>query len=242
MKVDVHNHIGYDPANDEIRSPEELLEEMRSADVDKAMVFPFTTNPEVLEENDVVERAYRKYQEAVIPFASINPKLSESPELMYHYKKQGFKGIVTDPRFGVDHGEKMFHDIMECAYMLDLPVWLHSDDKETIMVSITPMENMMNKFPQIRFILSSVYYDAIGIATRHRNVYIDTSVFELEQDLVKALQPIGAHRILMGAQTPYGMLKRQTDMVAISGELTDYQKSLIYWRNAFKLLNIDESQ
>jgi predicted TIM-barrel fold metal-dependent hydrolase len=149
---------------------------------------------------------------------------------------------VTDPRFGVDHGEKMFHDIMECAYMLDLPVWLHSDDKETIMVSITPMENMMNKFPQIRFILSSVYYDAIGIATRHRNVYIDTSVFELEQDLVKALQPIGAHRILMGAQTPYGMLKRQTDMVAISGELTDYQKSLIYWRNAFKLLNIDESQ
>jgi predicted TIM-barrel fold metal-dependent hydrolase len=240
MKIDIHNHIGYDPANDETRTVNELLEEMRSAQVDKTVMFPFTTNPDVTEENELVRRGFTNAPDHLIGFASINPKLLESTELMYNYKKQGFKGIITDPRYGVDHGEKLFHDVMECAYMLDFPVWLHSDDKETIMVPTGPMENMMNKFPQIRFILSSVYEDAIGIASRHRNVYLDTAVFELSQDLVKALQPVGAHRILMGAQTPYGMLKRQTDMIEICGELTEYQKSLIYWRNAFKLLAIAE--
>jgi predicted TIM-barrel fold metal-dependent hydrolase len=240
MRIDVHNHLGYDPANDETRTSDELLEEMRSAGVDKAVIFPFTSNPDIHEGNEIINRALKRGTEKFIAFATINPKLTETPELMYEYKKQGFKGIVTDPRFGVDHGEKTFHDVMECAYMLDLPVWLHSDDKETIMVPINPMESMMNKFPQLRFILSSVYYDAVGIASRHRNVYIDTAVFELGQDIAKALQPIGAHRILMGSQTPYGMLKRQTDMIEICGELTEYQKSLIYWRNASKLLNIEE--
>ena len=238
MKIDVHNHLGYDPANDEVRSEDELLEEMETAGVDVCVIFPFTSNPDVTEQNETIKRAYKNKSKKFIAFASINPKLSETPDLIYEYKKQGFKGIITDPRFGVDHGDKQFHEAMECAYTLDLPVWLHSDDKETIMVPIAPMEAMINKYPQIRFILSSVYYDALGIASRHRNIYIDTAVFELGQDLAKALQPVGAHRILMGSQTPYGMLKREVDMINISGEFSEYQKSLIFWRNANKLLDL----
>ena len=238
MKIDVHNHIGYDPANDETRSEEDIVEEMKSAGVDICVIFPFASNPDIIEQNEIIKRANKANPDKFIAFASVNPKLSETPELLYEYKRQGFKGIVTDPRFGVDHGEKQFHETMECAYMLDMPVWLHSDDKETIMVPIAPMEAMMNKYPQIRFILSSVYYDASGIASRHRNVYIDTAVFELGQDLAKALQPVGAHRILMGSHTPYGMLRREVDMINISGELSEYQKSLIFWRNANKLFDL----
>lgn len=238
MKIDVHNHIGYDPANDEQRFEDELIEEMSTAGVDLCWIFPFTTNPDIIEQNEVIKKAYKRNKDKFTAFAAINPKLPETIDLIYEYKKAGFKGIVTDPRFGVDHGEKRFHETMECVYMLDLPVWLHSDDKETIMVPINPMETMMNKYPQIRFILSSVYYDAIGVASRHRNVYIDTAVFELGQDLVKAMQPIGVHRILMGSHTPYGMLKREVDKVNICGEFTEYQKSLVFWRNANKLLNL----
>ena len=239
MKIDVHNHIGYDSANDENRTYEELLEEMESAGVDKCVIFPFTSNPDIIEQNEFIKKACENKPQQLIAFASINPKLPNMTELIYEYHKLGFKGIVTDPRYGVDHGEKLFHETMECAYLLDMPVWLHSDDKETIMVPISHMESMMNKYPQIKFILSSVYYDSVGIASRHRNVYIDTAVFELGQDLVKVLQPIGAHRILMGSQTPYGMLKREIDKINISLEFSDYQKSLIFWRNTNKLLNLD---
>ena len=238
MKIDVHNHIGYDPINDEVRSGNDLIEEMMSAGVDLCVIFPFTSNPDVLEQNEIIYGTYNGKPDKFIAFASVNPKLQEMPDLLYEYKGRGFKGIVTDPRFGVDHGEKQFHETMECAYMLDLPVWLHSDDKETIMVPIAPMEAMMSKYPQIRFILSSVYYDALGIASRHRNVYVDTAVFELGQDLAKALQPVGAHRILMGSHTPYGMLKREVDMINISGEFSEYQKTLIFWRNANRLLDL----
>jgi len=44
-------------------------------------------------------------------------------------------------------------------------------------VYINPLESMLNKYGEVRFILSSMYYDMTGIATRHRNIYLDTATF-----------------------------------------------------------------
>ena len=80
-------------------------------------------------------------------------------------------------------------------------------------------------------ILSSMYYDATGIATRHGNVYLDTAT-------AMVTQPVGTHRILMGSNTPYGMLKREKEKIDVLEELTDFQKSLILGKNAMRLLKI----
>ena len=45
MKIDVHNHIGYDPANDEQRSEDELLREMSTAEVDLCGYSPLPRIP-----------------------------------------------------------------------------------------------------------------------------------------------------------------------------------------------------
>lgn len=238
MRIDVHNHIGVDPAYGEDRIGGELVEEMEKADVDKCVVFPFTTNPDIKEQNAGVKAALDGYPDRLVGFFTMNPGLPEMTDLMYEYRGQGFRGVVTDPRFGVTHDEKRFHELVECALVLDLPVWLHSDDKDTMRVYIAPLESMLEKYPSVDFILSSMYYDSVGIATRHKNVYMDTATFMSGSTAAEATRDVGTHRILMGSNSPYGLLKREVDKLLILEELTDFQKSLILWQNAKRLLKL----
>jgi len=238
MRMDVHNHIGGDPAYEEDRTGDELVEEMERAGVDRCVVFPFTTNPDIEEQNAIVKAAFDGHPERLIGFFTMNPKLPGMTDLMYGYGEQGFRGVVTDPRFGVMHGEKRFHELVECALVLDMPVWLHSDDKDTMRVYIGPLESMLEKYPNVDFILSSMYYDAVGIAARHKNVYMDTATFMSGSAAAEATQRVGTHRILMGSNTPYGLLKREVDKLLILEELTDFQKSLIFWQNGKRLLKL----
>jgi predicted TIM-barrel fold metal-dependent hydrolase len=76
-----------------------------------------------------------------------------------------------------------------------------------------------------------MFRDAFYVTTKLKNVYIDTSVFELSQDMTKLIQPIGAHRILVGSNTPYGAMSGEINKVQISPELTRFQKELILGKN-----------
>jgi len=238
MKIDVHNHIGIDPAYEQDRSASELIEEMRRAEVDKCVVLPFTTNPDIKRQNKIVDKAVNEYPDELIGFFTMNPSLPEMTDLMYEYKDRGFKGVVTDPRFGVGHDQKRFHELVECALVLEIPVWLHSDDKDTMRVYIKPLEDMLSKYPEVKFILSSMYYDSVGIATRHKNTYIDTATAMSGSMTATATKSLGTHRILMGSNTPYGMLKREVDKIKILKELTEFQKRLIFTENPSRLLKI----
>jgi predicted TIM-barrel fold metal-dependent hydrolase len=238
MKIDVHNHIGYDPAYEISRSAEELIKEMGKTGVDRCVVFPFTSNPDILEQNKLVKAAVDTYGDRLTGFFLMNPRLPEMVDLIYGYKDQGFAGVVTDPRFGVDHGAKQFHELVECALTLDMPVWLHSDDKDTMRVYIAPLEAMLSKYPQVKFILSSMYYDSTGIAAKYKNVYLDTASAMSGSMTAAATQPVGTHRILMGANTPYGMLRREVEKLEYAEELTAFQRKLIYSENAKRLLKI----
>ena len=238
MKIDIHNHIGYDPAYEIKRTADELVEEMDKAGVDRCAVFPFTTNPDIIEQNKLVASAVDGLPDRLTGFFLMNPRLPDMVDLMYGYREQGFAGVATDPRFGVDHGSKQFHELVECALTLDLPVWLHSDDKDTMRVYIAPLEAMLGKYPQVRFILSSMYYDSTGIAARYKNVYLDTASAMSGSMTAAVTQPVGTHRILMGANTPYGMLRREIDKLDYAEELTPFQRNLIYSENAKRLLKI----
>jgi len=238
MKIDVHNHIGIDPAYGENREASDLVKEMDKAGLDKCLVFPFTTNPDVKGQNKIVKAAIDEYPERIVGFFTMNPRLPDMVDLMIGYKEQGFSGVVTDPRYGIGHDHKRFHELVECAMVLDLPIWLHSDDKDTMRVYIGPLEGMLGKYAGVKFILSSMYYDATGITTRHKNTYIDTATGMSGSMTATLTQPIGTHRILMGSNSPYGLLKREIDKLEYADELTDFQRKLIYWENAKRLLNL----
>jgi len=238
VKIDVHNHVGVDPAYEIHRSAEELVNEMDDAGVDRCVVFPFTTNPDLGGQNKLAKEAMDRHPDRLIGFFTMNPRLPEMTDLMYGYKEQGFKGVVTDPRFGVGHEAKRFHELVECALVLEMPVWLHSYDKDTMRVYIAPLEALMSKYPEVKFILSRMYYDHVGIATRHKNVYLDTATHMSGGMTASAVQPVGTHRILVGSNSPYGMLRREVEKIEAEPTFTGFQRSLIYSLNAERLLKL----
>jgi predicted TIM-barrel fold metal-dependent hydrolase len=231
MIIDCHNHIGFDPAHLENITAEHLLNDMDRENVDVCVIFPFMSNPDIIEQNEIIEKAYKKNPKRFIPFFSMNPNLAEMPDLMQSYLERNFKGVVTDLRFGVGHGSKRFHELVECALVLGLPVWIHSDDKEAPWTSLGPLTNMLSKYSRVKFILSSMYKEALYVAQRHGNTYLDTAVYELGQDMLRSVQTLGAHRILLGSNTPYGSMQWEITKINKNHQLSNFQKNLILGRN-----------
>jgi len=236
MIFDCHNHIGYDPVYQRKRSVSELVSEMDKNQVNKVLVFPFTNNPDLVKQNEIIHDAIINYPDRFTGFFTMNPKLSDMTDLMAMYKEQGFRGVVLDQRFGPSFGDRVTHELVECAYVHDLIVWIHSDQKDSSL-NLGSLENLIQKYSGVRYILSSMFRDAFYVAVKHKNIFLDTAVFELSQDLTKLLQPIGAHRILLGSNTPYGAIVGEINKVQISPELSKFQKELILGGNLSLLLS-----
>jgi predicted TIM-barrel fold metal-dependent hydrolase len=238
MIIDCHNHIGFDPAHLENFSNKDLLEEMNSEGIDICVIFPFTSNPDIIEQNEMVKTAIKQHPERFIGFFSMNPNLPDMTDMMQNYVECGFSGVVTDLRFGVGHGAKRFHELVECALTLNTPVWIHSDDKDASWIRLGPLTNLLSKYGGVKFLLSSMYKEATYVASRHGNVYIDTAVFELGQDMLNSIQVLGTHRILMGSNTPYGSMQWEKNKINMIHQLSNFQKRLILGRNSETLLNV----
>lgn len=238
MIVDIHNHVGFDSYSLKERTAEALLQEMDETGVDRCVIFPFTNNPDIKSQNQVIEKAFNEHPDRFTGFFTMNPKLPDMPELMEQYVEAGFKGVVTDPRYGVSAGAKLFHDLVECAVVLGIPVWLHSDEKEAPYYRVSELSSLMRKYSGARFILSSQYKDMLYIASNHHNVVVDTAVYELGQDMLKVVSTLGTLRIMMGTNTPLNTLKHEMDKLTRYKELTGFQKSLLTGRNAKTLLKL----
>ena len=235
MIFDCHNHIGYDPVYQQNRSVDELSIEMDENDVNKAVIFPFTNNPDVVNQNKIILEAIRAHPDRFTGFFTMNPKLPEMTDLTTEYKEQGFRGVVLDQRFGPSFGDRGVHELVECAYVLGFVVWIHSDQKDSP-IGVGSLEALIQKYSGVKYILSSMFREAFYVAAK-LNVYIDTSVFELSQDMTKLIQPMGAHRILVGSNSPYGAMRGEINKVQISPELTKFQKELILGKNLSLLIH-----
>ena len=236
MIFDCHNHVGYDPVYQQSRSIIELLSEMDENQVDRSIIFPFTNNPDILNENKIILEAIRKYPNRLTGFFTMNPKLMEMTNLMTEYKEDGLRGVILDQRFGPGYSDRRVHELVECAYILGLIVWIHSDQKDSP-IDIGSLESLIQKYSGVKYVLSSMFREAFYVAKKFNNVYLDSAVFELSQDLTKLIQPIGAYRILLGSNTPYGAMKGEINKIQISPELTKFQKELILGRNIRLLLD-----
>lgn len=230
MIFDCHNHIGYDPVYQQSRSVDELSVEMNENNVTNAVIFPFTNNPDIVNQNKIILESIRNYPNRFTGFFTMNPQLPEITDLMTEYKEQGFRGVVVDPRFGPGFGARSVHDLVECAYVLGLVVWIHSDQKDAP-IGIGSLEGLIQKYSGVTYILSSMFRDAFYVTSKFKNVYIDTSVFELSQDMTRLIHSIGAYRILLGSNTSYGVMRGEINKVQISPELTRFQKELILGKN-----------
>jgi len=95
---------------------------------------------------------------------------------------------------------------LAAAYTHGLPVMLHTGDFSYTAPAL--MERMIRQNPDVTFILGhmgslSFVLDAIEIASRHQNVYLETSGMPSSAMLQRAATECGPQRLLFGSDYPF---------------------------------------
>jgi len=113
---------------------EKLLQRMDQAGIDKAVILPLDFGlgmgePQVSieEQNRAYAQIAQKYPDRLIPFASIDPRRPNSPDLLKRWVEEwGLKGLKLHPAAGFYPNEKIAYQLIERAAEMNLPLIVHT--------------------------------------------------------------------------------------------------------------------
>jgi len=142
----------------------------------------------------------------VIQFVWVTPEMENVTE--YLDKKFGawaFKGVKLHQCWGYfSINSDFFREVATWAEKNDLPLFIHLDkDKDVI-----NLIEYKQKHPNLKLIIAHLFGIEVFVSKNFKddNLYFDTSTLQLVSDyrLKKAIDFVGAGKILLGTDTPYG--------------------------------------
>lgn len=240
MMIDSNNMIGTYKGH-RLRTVDMLLDEMNSANVDRAVVSCFPSK----DENELVLSAIRSYPDRLSGMYAANPYVDHSHRAYKEALKNGFTSLRLNP---LAHGYRV-NDVTLLAPLLDVcaksqtPVWIYG----TADVYCSPIlfQDLAEAFPEVPIIIGYMGYNyeassAIRIAKEYANVYLDSTA-AMKQNLIRAVSDAGPEKILFGSGTPAASYF-ELEMKKINSVVEDSEeRECIFWKNAAKLFHIQAS-
>lgn len=246
MIIDAHTHICTNNTNP-IASVDHLLEEMRAANTDAAIVFPlsdaFSANKELV---DAI-----KGHSNLIPLAFINPNekeaLSQFKQCIEEYGMRGLKIHPTLSNFHIDDRSKL-HELFSCydEHRLNIVIHCTSDDHR---VHPYRIETMAKCYPHATFQIAHMGAiwcadQAIETAKRNDNIYLDTGIASFNA-LRRAMNEV-PDKVLMGADFPFYLYEMEQIKVKKAAEYSQNDTAevfrLVAGENCRKLYRIEEKR
>jgi hypothetical protein len=159
--------------------------------------------------NEATLKAIRDYPERFIGFAWINPQQSDIlRDLAKYLGEWGFKGIGELIPYGWDfpnYSEPMVK-VCEVAEKYKIPISAHTGPERW--GNAAQFAALASEFPNVKFILAHMgWFDLEAIrqsvltASRHENIYLETSSMPYPRMIRYAAETIGHDRILFGSDT-----------------------------------------
>lgn len=214
MKIDAHNHIGEKKGVK--YTVEEMIENMNSNLIDKAVVFSF---PEQIN-NQYVAESVNKHPDRLIGFVTINPWHTNAEEEAQKYLKEyNFKGIKLHPlRHGYAINDlELLAGVMNTCQVYKVPLLVYGGASS---YSIPNMfEELAENYPDVIIIIShggQMYATkaVISACQRHSNLYIETSTM-FPKRLNSAIEANLTERIIYGSDMPYGDVGLEIEKINI---------------------------
>lgn len=242
MIIDHHNHIWEGESTggflDEGMSVNRILKEMDQAGVDVAGVCTVAQSID----NDYVVKACREHPDRFFGFCMINPRQKDATEILRHYLDEGMRGLKLHPRLhGYQLGDHALMDpLMEVCREYKVPVFSHGGSEENDHPFY--FEELARAFPEVTVILGhmcALNYcdDAVTVAERNPNIYLDTSTAELFS-VKAAIKKIGADRIVMSTDWPGNDFRMELLKVKIAADGDQEIFDKIAGENMRKLMNL----
>ncbi len=141
----------------------------------------------------------------LVPIAWINPLASDAVEEATRSLNRGARGIKLQPGFhGYSLEDESVADVAKIAEDFGVPMFVHTGS------DVPPLtaQPLVETFGGVRFVLMHMgmythYTDAISLAMKFDNVYLDTAEPLPAIAVEIALETLGANKILMGSDFPF---------------------------------------
>jgi hypothetical protein len=226
--------IGHELVNswDTVADAEEILRHAEEAGVDKTVVFPINAAT-YKEANEYIARTCLRYPGKFIGFARHSAK-TESGQirslLVHEVYDLGLRGLKLH--------DQPSQEILDTVKELSIPVMAHLE-------RVQDFEDFLPYYPKVNFIVAHLgaemsyliqeHLDAIDLAKRYPNVYLDSSIVLLTRYLEMAIEQLGPEKILLGSDGPDGDVRMDIFKIRVL-KLPTADEEMILGQNMQRLL------
>jgi uncharacterized protein len=240
--VDSHAHVDEVPALGWLDPAASLIGLMDDAGVDRAIVMTYTelpaVNPDALE---YLADQIAMYPDRLIGYVRVHPWYPESLDLVDRALAEfHMKGVKLHPVGNLSHpASDVSLRVIRRAAEHHAPVLFHCGDEPLT----TPLQIALaaDAVPEATIILGHMggYFhvdEAIDVAARFSNVYLETSAMPYPAQIRRAIDTIGAERVLFASDGPGCLPKLEVHKVRLAG-LSAWEAERVFAANILELLD-----
>lgn len=210
---------------------------MDAGKVDIGLICSWQNQQGVLLSNEHVAACVERYPDRFVGIASVplHQPVKAVRTLRRCVKELGFKGLrIVQWHWNLPPTHPYYYPLYAECVDLNVPVCLQVGHTGPLMPSevgrpIPYIDQVALDFPDLKIVCGHIGYpwttEMIAVATKHQNVYIDTSAYTASRyplELVQYMKTHGQHKVLFG--TNYPMIPHQKcladlDSLALSEEV-----------------------
>ena len=216
--------------------PGQVIEECKRAGIDRACVIPLR-HAEYEAANRYVADVCAKHPEHFIGVAVHSPQREQNrlrKLLTEEIKSMGMKAVRSDG--------PPTRELLDVARELDIPVIYYPEAR-----GISQSYHMIAQaYPDISFILPhlggyggswNVHMDALDVARRYSNVFIDTSAISVPPYLEMAVKELPSERILFASCGPHLDARVAVELIRLL-DLPEKSRENVMGKNILRLLKL----
>lgn len=192
---------------------------MDEANVSQSLISAWVAPGNVMISNDEVAAFVAEYPQRLVGVGSvdISKPMQAVAEIRRCIDELGFKAIRVLPwLWEVPPTDRLFYPVYAACCDLDVPFCTQIGHTGPLMSSEVGrpiyLDRVALDFPELSIVAGHIGYpwtdEAIAVATKHENIYIDTSAYTAKRypaQLVEYLKANGRSKVLFG--TNYPMIK-----------------------------------
>ncbi|MEI9475991.1 MAG: amidohydrolase family protein [Deltaproteobacteria bacterium] len=248
--IDAHVHMGISRilklmTGKDKHLGEDVIEHMDALGIDKCVAFSVAhPDTDYSAANDVILEQVKKYPNRIIGFGRVNPNFGAENcvKEIDRFVKLGLRGLKLHPGFEFHiPNDKAIYPIFETVRKHKIPILYHAGTSH--FCNPATVADMATDFPEISVIIPHFAYtlrlDAIALAKRVKNLFLDTAGCFAGEDTIKmAVKTVGLEKIIFGSDDPFEPVERELEkLVKYSGLTTDELKA-VFSENLKRLLKI----
>lgn len=193
------------------------IRSMDQAQVSKGLLCSWHSPLGVLISNEAVAACIEQYPDRFVGIASVplNRPMDALAELKHCVKDLGFKGLrIIQWLWNLPPTHAYYYPLFAACVEMDIPVCFQVGHTGPLMPSevgrpIPYIDQVAIDFPGLRIVGGHIGYpwttEMIAVATKHQNVYIDTSAYTAKRypkELVEYIKHHGQDKVLFGSNYP----------------------------------------